>query len=61
MGDATVSGDDPRESFKCVLNALVSEGLMELDERSRADHIGMQENSEFTCWFGAHNDPLFKF
>ena len=53
-----MSGDGFREPSKCVLHALVSKGLIELNECCRTDHIGMQENSELACWFFGHNDPF---
>ena len=58
MRDATMSGDGFRETSERILNALVSEGLIELHDRCGADHTGMYENSKFACWFFSHNDLI---
>ena len=45
---AAVGFDGFGEAVESILNALMSECLIELDERSRAHHIGVQEDGELS-------------
>jgi hypothetical protein len=42
----------------CVLNALVGERFIQPDECRRADHIGVQDDSEFTCRLFSHEEAV---
>ena len=54
MGDPAMAGDGFRESPESILNALVGERLIQLDECSRANYIGVQDVSELTCRLFSH-------
>ena len=46
-----------REALESILYALVSNRLIELNKRSRADHISVQQYREFAGRFLSHVDP----
>ena len=58
MRDSAMVDDGFRESPERILNALVGERLIQLDECSRANHIGVQDNSEFTCRLFSHEEAV---
>ncbi len=57
MRDPAMAGNDFRDSSERILNALVSERLIQLNERGRADHIGVQDDSELTYRLFSHEKP----
>jgi hypothetical protein len=42
------------KALESVCNALVSPALVELDQHSRADHIGVEDDCERTCRLVSH-------
>jgi hypothetical protein len=48
VSDPIMAGNGFGESSKRILNAVVSKCLIQLDERSGADNIGVQEDSKLT-------------
>ena len=46
-----------REALESILYALVSNRLIELNKRSRADHISVQQYRELAGRFLSHVDP----
>jgi hypothetical protein len=58
MGNPIVATNDIRESSKGVLDTLMGQGFIAPHERCRADHIGVQEDSELTNWFFGQKYPV---
>jgi hypothetical protein len=49
--------DGFRETLEGIPDAFVSDGFIELDKRSRADHIGVQQYRELAGWSFSHENP----
>jgi hypothetical protein len=56
LGGSIMLSNSLREALESILYALVSNRLIELNKRSRTDHISVQQNSEFAGWFLGHLD-----
>jgi hypothetical protein len=56
LGGSIMLSNSPREALKSILYALVSNCLIELSKRSRADHISVQQYRELAGRFLSHVD-----
>jgi len=57
--DPSMAIDGFRKLSKRLLNALVSERLVQLHQPRGTDHIGVQDDHELTCWLISHDEGLF--